>query len=63
MQDKRQVSDDEILERASTQKCKYFITSALDGSNVNEAFQEMGRQILNKSSNEEKNINSMLCYF
>ena len=56
--DKRQVSDEEIRERAASLKYSYFITSALDGTNVNEAFRAMGSLILNKSKNDESGMDS-----
>jgi len=52
----RQVSDEEIKQSADSLKYGYFLTSAVDGTNVNEAFQEMARIILSKSKKEEKEI-------
>ncbi|KAK8821733.1 RabX1 [Blastocystis sp. ATCC 50177/Nand II] len=56
--EKRQVSDDEIKECAASLNYKYFITSAVDGTNVETAFQEMGRLILSKTKNEEPSMKS-----
>ena len=57
MMDKREVSDDEIKTSADSLKCGYYITSALDGTNVDLVFQELAKTILNKSKKEEKEIN------
>ena len=46
--DRRQVSDEEIKERAAALNYSYFVTSAVDGQNVNEAFRAMGSLILKK---------------
>ena len=58
VQDKRQVTEDEIKDCASSLKYKYFVTSAVDGTNVDAAFQEMGRLILSKTKSEESDIQS-----
>ena len=52
----RQVSDEEIKQSADSLKYGYFLTSAVDGTNVNEAFREMAKIILSKSKKEEKEI-------
>ena len=56
--DKRQVSDEEIKECASSLKYKYFVTSAVDGTNVEAAFQEMSRLVLSKTKTEEHSMKS-----
>lgn len=56
MADKRTVSDEEIQDCANSLKYPYFVTSALDGTNVNEAFQAMAKLILTKSKKEEGEI-------
>ena len=56
MADKRTVSDEEIQDCANSLKYPYFVTSALDGTNVNEAFQAMAKLILTKSKKEERAI-------
>ncbi len=55
------MSDDEIKECAASLNYKYFITSAVDGTNVETAFQEMGRLILSKTKNEEPSMKCMGC--
>ena len=56
MADKRTVSDEEIQDCANSLKYPYFVTSALDGTNVNEAFQAMAKLILTKSKKEERAV-------
>lgn len=58
--DKREVSDEEIKASAESLKYGYYITSALDGTNVDVAFQELARVILSKSKKEEKEIKGKL---
>ena len=60
LMDKRQVSDEEIKESADSLKYGYYITSALDGTNVDVAFKELARLILSKSKKEEKKIKGMV---
>ena len=50
------MSDEEIQDCANSLKYPYFVTSALDGTNVNEAFQAMAKLILTKSKKEERAI-------
>lgn len=56
--DRRQVSDEEIKERAAALNYSYFVTSAVDGQNVNEAFRAMGSLILKKSKKDENEMES-----
>ena len=56
--DRRQVSDEEIKERAAALNYSYFVTSAVDGQNVNEAFRAMGSLILKKSKKDESEMGS-----
>lgn len=56
MMEKREVSDEEIKESADSLKYGSFITSALDGTNVELAFKELAKVILSKSKKEEKEI-------
>ena len=56
--DRRQVSDEEIKERAAALNYSYFVTSAVDGQNVNEAFRAMGSMILKKSKKDESEMGS-----
>ena len=54
--DRRQVSDEEIKERAAALNYSYFVTSAVDGQNVNEAFRAMGSLILKKSKKDAEGM-------
>ena len=56
LQDKRTVSDEEIQECASSLNYSFFVTSAVDGTNVVEAFRALAKLILNKSKKDEKEI-------
>ena len=60
LMDKREVSDEEIKESADSLKYGYYITGALDGTNVDVAFKELARLILSKSKKEEKKIKGMV---
>ena len=49
---KRVVSDEEIEQCANKLNLPFFITSAVDGKNVSEAFQELAKIVLHKTKNE-----------
>lgn len=63
MMEKREVMDEEIKESADSLKYGYFITSALDGTNVDVAFQELAKVILSKSKKEEKEIKGFIFFW
>lgn len=60
LMDKRVVSDEEIEQCATNLKFSFFITSAVDGMNVEQAFCELARLVLAKTKQDEKEIESKL---
>ena len=60
--DKRAVSDEEIKQCADSLKLPFFVTSAVDGKNVSEAFQELARIVLSKTKQHDSTIASMCLY-
>ena len=56
--DKRVVSDEEIEQCANKLNFPFFVTSAVDGKNVSEAFQELARIVISKTKQNDTTLTS-----